>query len=62
VSAKVLSERLQGLEKRGLVVRSPIATFPRGVAYALSADGEALVGILDRLELWSRRSGVGQPS
>lgn len=62
VSAKVLSERLHGLETRGLVVRSPIATFPRSVSYSLSTDGEALVAILDRLELWSRRSGLSRPS
>jgi DNA-binding HxlR family transcriptional regulator len=62
VSAKVLSERLQGLEARGLVVRSAIATFPRSVSYSLSTDGEALVSILDRLELWSRRSGLSRPS
>lgn len=62
VSAKVLSERLHGLEMRGLVIRSPIATFPRSVSYSLSTDGEALVAILDRLELWSRRPGLSRPS
>lgn len=54
IAPKVLSERLDGLEKRGLIQRSPIAAFPRGVLYALSPAGEALVTILDRLELWAR--------
>jgi DNA-binding HxlR family transcriptional regulator len=54
VTPKVLTERLEGLEARDLIVRRPIATFPRGVAYALSRRGEELVAILDRLELWSK--------
>lgn len=55
IAPKVLSERLDGLEERGLILRSPIATFPRGVTYALSPMGKELVRILDQLELWSRR-------
>ncbi|HZH26902.1 MAG TPA: helix-turn-helix domain-containing protein [Azospirillaceae bacterium] len=54
ITPKVLSERLDGLEKRGLVRRSPIATFPRGVTYSLSHGSRELVRILDQLELWSR--------
>lgn len=56
VTPKVLSERLDGLERRGLVERRPIAAFPRGVAYALMPAGRDLVGILDQLELWSARA------
>jgi DNA-binding HxlR family transcriptional regulator len=56
IAPKVLSERLDGLEERGLISRSPIATFPRGVTYALTPRGNELVSILDRLELWSRRA------
>ena len=55
VSPKVLSERLQGLEARGLLARFSIAVFPRGVGYGLTAQGQALVPILDQLEAWSRR-------
>lgn len=54
---KVLSERLNGLEERGLVSKSVIAAFPRGVAYSLSPRGKELIGILDQLELWSRLAG-----
>lgn len=56
IAPKVLSERLEGLERRGLILRAPIAAFPRGVLYALSPASKELVGILDRLELWSRQS------
>lgn len=57
ITPKVLAERLEGLERRGLIVRSPLATFPRGVSYVLSRRGKELVTILDQLELWSRRAG-----
>ncbi len=56
IAPKVLSERLEGLEERALILRSPMATVPRGMTYALSPTGKELVFILDRLELWSRRN------
>lgn len=56
IAPKVLSERLSGLEARRLIRRSPVATFPRSVTYALSPAGKELVAILDRLEMWSRRN------
>ncbi len=55
VAPKFLAERLLGLESRGLVVRSPILTLPRGVLYDLSSAGVALVHILDQLEMWSHK-------
>lgn len=61
VTPKVLSERLDGLERRGLVERAAIAAFPRGVAYALTPAGRDLVAILDQLELWSRRARPPAP-
>lgn len=57
VTPKVLTERLSGLEGRGLVRRSALATFPRGVVYALSQRGEELITILDQVELWSKGDG-----
>lgn len=54
ITPKVLSERLAGLEARGLVTRTEIAVFPRAVAYDLTPRGRDLVGILDRLELWTK--------
>lgn len=61
VTPKVLSERLDGLERRGLIERAVIAGFPRGVAYTLAPAGRDLVAILDQLELWSRQARLPAP-
>ncbi|MDR2324752.1 MAG: helix-turn-helix transcriptional regulator [Acidovorax sp.] len=58
VSSKVLSERLLGLEMRGLLERCPQPVFPREVSYSLSPSGQSLLRILDQLEVWSY--GVGE--
>lgn len=55
ISAKVLSERLQQLEHRDLLVRSAASTFPRSVTYSLSRSGSELTHILDQVEVWARR-------
>lgn len=59
IAPKVLTERLLGLEKRGLVVRSPASTFPRSVSYGLTVAGADLVRILDQFEVWSRNDQNG---
>ena len=56
VAPKVLTERLVGLEKRGVLTRSPTSTFPRSVTYCLTSAGASLVHILDQLEVWSRHA------
>ncbi len=56
ITPKVLTERLEGLEQRGLVSRSQIAAFPRGVSYAVSQRGAGLIAILDQIEVWARQS------
>lgn len=48
---KMLSERLQGLTRRGLVERAAEA---RGAAYRLTAAGASLMPILNALEVWAR--------
>ncbi|RIX73360.1 winged helix-turn-helix transcriptional regulator [Acidovorax cavernicola] len=55
VTAKVLSERLTQMERRGLVVRRTSAGFPRVVSYGLTAQARALVPVLDALELWAKQ-------
>ncbi|WP_144378624.1 winged helix-turn-helix transcriptional regulator [Mesorhizobium amorphae] len=50
ITAKVLSERLDGLMQRGLIERNAVSTFPRGVIYTLSEGGRQVVTILDRFE------------
>lgn len=54
ITPKVLSERLSGLEKRGLVARDRAASFPRTVHYSLTGQGRGMVAILDRIEVWAR--------
>ena len=50
ITAKVLSERLDGLLGRGLVERGAVAAFPRGVVYSLTAGGRRVVALLDQFE------------
>lgn len=61
ITPKVLTERLDGLEQRGLVSRELLASFPRGVLYTLSARGRSRVLVLDRLEMWAK-AGFGLSS
>lgn len=61
ISQKILAERLNTLAQRGLIEKSPSATFPRTVSYALSEQGAAIVNILNLIEIWSRTLG-GNPS
>lgn len=62
ITPKVLTERLDGLEQRGLVSREPLASFPRGVLYTLSARGRSLVLVLDRLEMWAKAGVAHEPA
>lgn len=61
VSPKVLSERLDKLVARGLVLRTPVFSFPRGVGYGLTPKSRELIAILDQLETWSRQDDHGAP-
>jgi DNA-binding HxlR family transcriptional regulator len=54
VTAKVLSERLDGLERHRLLTRAVAKTFPRTVAYALTARGHELVAILNQIDIWAK--------
>jgi DNA-binding HxlR family transcriptional regulator len=57
ISPKVLAERLSALARRGLIKKSPLATFPRTVSYALSEQGIEIVNILKLIEVWARTTG-----
>ncbi|CAN7470294.1 helix-turn-helix transcriptional regulator [Acidovorax sp. LjRoot129] len=54
ITAKVLSERLTGLQERGLLTRVDIVAVPRGVAYGLTPAAQQLVPVLNQLEWWAR--------
>lgn len=58
VAPKVLAERLDGLCRAGLLVRTEAAAFPRSVRYGLTDQGQALMPILDRLDVWARSHGA----
>lgn len=62
ITPKVLTERLDGLEQRGLVSRDLLASFPRGVLYTLSARGQSLISVLDRLEMWAKAGAAHEPA
>lgn len=59
VSAKMLTERLRGLESAGLVSRHVEPTRPPQVSYALTCEGLSLRNALDGLHLvavdWTER-------
>lgn len=54
ITAKVLSERLTGLQERGLLTRVNIVAVPLGVAYGLTPAARQLVPVLNQLEWWAR--------
>lgn len=54
ISSKVLTDRLTTLAQRGLIYKTPLATFPRTVEYSLSIQGSEIVKILGQIEYWSR--------
>lgn len=54
ITPKVLTERLQGLEGRGLIMRSERQTFPRTVVYSLTKDGLEIVSIIRLFEPWAK--------
>ena len=53
IAANTLAARLRQLEADGLVLARPYSERPRRFAYALTAEGAALAGVLDALEGWA---------
>ncbi|MGW2426411.1 winged helix-turn-helix transcriptional regulator [Streptomyces sp. NPDC001709] len=62
VSEKVLSQRLRGLEARGLIERRSDGGNPPSVEYRLTEEGLSLVPVLEALYVWGEqraaRTGV----
>jgi DNA-binding HxlR family transcriptional regulator len=54
ISQRMLTLRLRALERDGLLLRTPIATQPPGVEYALTPLGIGLVRQLDLVMQWIR--------
>ena len=49
ISAKVLSARLRGLEEKGVVTRTVVATSPPSVEYALTELGRELIPVIEAI-------------
>lgn len=58
ITPKVLSERLAGLTRRGLLVREGRNGLPREVTYRLTPQGQALGPIILNLYEWAENSGL----
>lgn len=58
LTAKVLTERLAELNRRGLIDRDEDAGYP---CYRLTESGSALMPILHALEVWARNAPLGKP-
>ena len=54
ISQRMLTITLRGLERDGLVTRTPFATIPPRVDYALTALGHSLWQIGEPLDAWAR--------
>ena len=54
VSSKMLSESLSSLDDHGVVTRNIVNDQPVRVEYSLTAAGEELQPVIDRLREWSR--------
>lgn len=55
ITAKVMTERLEALVGRGLVVRAEIPGYPRGTLYEITPRGRGIVAILDQIERWAAK-------
>lgn len=59
ISSKVLSRRLRELEERGVLTRTPQATYPVTVRYELTDTGRELTAVLDAMVAVSRKLKQG---
>lgn len=55
ISPKTLSQRLQELEKEGIVRRKVFAEVPLHVEYSLTQKGITLKEIFDKMDAWGRK-------
>jgi DNA-binding HxlR family transcriptional regulator len=60
ISRTLLSTRLQGLERSGVVTRS-VGAGPRSTEYRLTPAGEGLRAVVERLGAWGSRWAFGEP-
>lgn len=56
ISPKTLSQRLQELEKEGIIIKKVFAEVPLHVEYSLTEKGKSLSGIFRSLENWGNKA------
>jgi DNA-binding HxlR family transcriptional regulator len=62
IAPNILTDRLRGLERDGLVVARPYSHRPPRSAYELTAEGRALAGAVRLLSEWGARHGGREPA
>lgn len=55
ISPRTLSQRLDGLERCGIVTKKSYAEVPPRIEYALTAKGEDLLPILRQMAAWGEK-------
>ena len=53
ITDRMLSERLQELEKQGVILRTVVPETPVRVEYELTKKGQALAGVVDAVAAWA---------
>ena len=53
ITDRMLSERLQELEKQGVILRMVVPETPVRVEYELTKKGQALAGVVDAVAAWA---------
>lgn len=61
VPPRTLAQRLSELEQAGVLERRVITSRPPQVEYRLTADGEALAGVVEGLQRWGAGRGRSSP-
>lgn len=56
ISPKTLSQRLQELEKEGIISKKVFAEIPLHVEYTLTKKGQSLSDIFDKMSDWGEKS------
>jgi DNA-binding HxlR family transcriptional regulator len=54
IARNILSDRLSGLVRCGILVRNPVLGDARRVRYELTAKGKSLLPMINELSLWLR--------
>ena len=57
-SKKMVVQRLEELEKQGLVKREVISTRPIAVTYEATEFGRSALGVLEQLKDWAEEHGI----